>query len=159
MFLILLELSSQKYFFNLKIIIMKPIVFLLAFLLAIFGLTSFTTIEKPITQDICMTVDGINLDFTLVNKTGYDISDIYVGPSTQKEWGDDIMGQDVVLDGESVDVTFSADETDKKWDIYVTWVGYKSDEDVFWVGFDLSTISEITLYYDESTGKTWAVTK
>ena len=101
----------------------------------------------------CPTYD---LDFTLVNKTGYTIAHIYVAPTTQREWGDDIMGKDMLADGEEVDILFSTEEVAKKWDIYVTWDGYESDEDVFWIGFDLSKISKITLYYDASTNKTWA---
>jgi hypothetical protein len=79
-----------------------------------------------------------------------------VAPTTEREWGDDIMGKDMLAHGEEVDIIFSTDEVATKWDIYVTWDGYESDEDVFWVGFDLSKISIITLYYDAKTNKTWA---
>lgn len=97
-----------------------------------------------------------NLDFELINKTGYTIKDIYIAPTTEREWGDDIMGRDLLKHNESVDIVFDAGEVVTKWDIYVTWDGYESDEDVFWIGFDLSTISQITLFYNEKTGKTWA---
>ncbi len=97
-----------------------------------------------------------NLDFDLINKTGYTIKDIYVAPTTQREWGDDIMGKQLLKDGETVEISFDSGETAHKWDIYVTWDGYEADEDVFWIGFDLSIIEEITLFYNEKTGKTWA---
>ncbi len=100
----------------------------------------------------------LNLDFDLVNKTGYTIRDVYVAPTTQREWGDDVMGKEMLGDGETVEISFDRAETDKKWDIYVTWEGYNADEDVYWIGFDLSKISEITLFYDAKTGKTWAST-
>lgn len=135
---------------------MKKILFLFLALSSL-SLSSFTNPIKPVVKHVCD--ESQNLDFTLVNMTGYDISDVYVSPTSMKEWGDDIMGQDVVLNGESVDVSFHPAETDRKWDIYVTWVGYDASEDVYWVGFDLSKISEIALYYDEDTGKTWAITK
>lgn len=106
------------------------------------------------TVSIC---NEYNLDFELVNKTGYDINEIFVSPTKMKDWGEDIMGRDVLLDGESVDIAFDTEESERKWDIYVTWVGY--DEDVYWTGFDLSKISKITLYYNNKTGKTWAETE
>jgi len=105
------------------------------------------------------TEQGVNLDFTLINKTGYTIEHIYVAPTSQRNWGDNIMGKQLLLNGESVDISFDSQETAKKWDIYVTWEGYEADEDVYWVGFDLSEISEITLYYNAETGKTTAKTK
>ena len=122
------------------------------------GSTAFTTIENPIKNGNTTTICH-NLDFTLINETGYNISSIFVSPTTENEWGEDIMGRDLLNDGESVDISFHPGENDKKWDIYVTWEGYEADEDVHWIGFDLSTISEITLFKKKKTGKTWAVTK
>lgn len=131
----------------------------LLFGIVLLSLTSFTIAEKPGRQPNITHVNSINLDFTLVNKTGYDISEVFVSPTSEKEWGEDIMGKDILANGEVVNITFDGDEKIKKWDMYVTWDGYESDEDVFWLGFDLSVISEITLYYDNKTGKTWAETK
>jgi hypothetical protein len=104
-------------------------------------------------------VKAPNLDFELVNKTGYDISDVYVAPSKEREWGDDVMGKDILPNGESVEISFSRAETEKMWDMYVTWVGYDSEEDVFWTDLNLSKISKVTLYYDAKTNKTWAETE
>jgi len=69
------------------------------------------------------------------------------------------MGRDILASGESVEISFDTEETARKWDIYVTWVGYDSDEDVYWTGFDLSKISKITLFYNDKTGETWAETE
>lgn len=139
---------------------MKFFIFIVS-LFTVFGSTAFVTKNSPTPQSECITlnVNGRNLDFTLINRTGYTISNIYVAPTTQREWGEDIMGKDLLNDDEEVEIIFDADENVKKWDMYVTWDGYDSDEDVFWIGFDLSEISEIELFYEASTGKTWAVTK
>ena len=137
---------------------MKLFVFI-TMLFTMMGSTAFTLTEKsPITKE-GIHVKGTNLDFLLVNKTGYDIESIFVAPTTEREWGEDIMGVDMLEEGESVEITFDAGENTENWDIYVTWRGYEADEDVFWIGLDLSTISEITLFYDENTGKTWAESK
>ena len=52
-------------------------------------------------------VQNDKLDFTLVNKTGLTIVELYVSPTSDDSWGDDILGQDVLKDGEDVDITFS----------------------------------------------------
>ncbi len=100
-----------------------------------------------------------NLDFNLVNMTGYTIRDVYIAPTTQREWGEDIMGREFLEAGETVEITFDGGETETLWDIYITWEGYDPSEDRYWIGLDLSEISEVALYYDAETGKTWAKTK
>ena len=42
-----------------------------------------------------------------MNKTGLTIVELYVSPTSDDSWGDDILGQDVLKDGEDVDITFS----------------------------------------------------
>jgi len=36
-------------------------------------------------------------DFTLVNKTGYEILYVYVSPSDDAEWGDDVLGSEETI--------------------------------------------------------------
>ena len=37
-------------------------------------------------------------DFSLVNATGYEISELYVAPSQTSDWQEDVLGQDVLAD-------------------------------------------------------------
>jgi hypothetical protein len=46
-------------------------------------------------------------DFTLINGTSTVITHVYVGPSDSEDWGDDILGQDVLAPGESVFIYFT----------------------------------------------------
>jgi hypothetical protein len=98
----------------------------------------------------------VNLDFTLVNATGYDIEAIQVSPASAKNWGDNIL-EEVVADGDSVDISFHPEATAKKWDLQITWSD--GGEQVYWYNLDLSAISKITLKYNEETGKTTAITE
>jgi hypothetical protein len=94
------------------------------------------------------------LDFVLVNDTGYTIDKIFVSPTKTEEWGEDVMGQDQLEDGKSVKIHFNrAHEKDTKWDIKVV---FTDNENRFWTGLDLSTISEVTIHYknDHATA-TW----
>ena len=86
-----------------------------------------------------------DLDFKLVNKTGLTIEEVYVTPSDHDEWGEDIMGKDVLKNGESVDITFSRKETGCNWDLKIV----DSDKDeIEWEGFNLCKAEEITLKYE-----------
>ena len=45
-------------------------------------------------------------DFVLINNTGDVIDFIYVSPSNQTEWGDDVLGQDILENGAEVTILF-----------------------------------------------------
>lgn len=94
-----------------------------------------------------------NLDFTLVNKTGYVISEVYVSSAASNEWEEDVMGRDVLSNGERVDIEFERGSKGCKWDLKVV---YDDEEEATWKGFDLCSISEVTLRYDRKKGTTWA---
>lgn len=46
-------------------------------------------------------------DFTLVNGSGITLTHVYVSSSDDSDWGDDILGQDVLDPGQTVDIVFS----------------------------------------------------
>jgi hypothetical protein len=46
-------------------------------------------------------------DFTLVNGTSATtLVEVYVSPSSAADWQDDVLGQDVLLPGDSTDINF-----------------------------------------------------
>lgn len=45
-------------------------------------------------------------DFTVENNTGYDISHVYVSPTNSEDWGEDILGQDILENNAAVDIQF-----------------------------------------------------
>ena len=47
-----------------------------------------------------------NADFTLINKTGAQIDEVYVSAASAKNWGTDIMGPNAIAADASVDITF-----------------------------------------------------
>ncbi|MBL6852206.1 MAG: hypothetical protein ISS15_17235 [Alphaproteobacteria bacterium] len=92
-------------------------------------------------------------NFTLINDTGYTIREVYVSPVSTNSWEEDVMGQDELEDGQSVDITFPHHAGGCYWDLKVV---YDDDSDAYWKNFNLCTISEITLNYNRRSGKTWA---
>jgi uncharacterized membrane-anchored protein len=93
-------------------------------------------------------------DFTLTNKTGYDIESVYVVPSKQKNWGKDQLGKRTLNDGKSRDLSFDKNNSSCIYDMKIHWVGYGEDEDRIWEKIDLCEINKITLRYNEKTNVT-----
>jgi hypothetical protein len=91
---------------------------------------------------------GPVLDFSLINKTGLVLSEVYVSPSDSDEWGEDVMGRDVLANGATVDISFSRAETTCSWDLKVV---DSDNEDIVWEKINLCKASEITLKYENKT--------
>jgi len=96
------------------------------------------------------------LDFTLVNKTGVDIYEIYVAPiSDSKSWGPELLGKEPLLNGESIEITFDpGDFEDCKWDLKIKDTEGTS---LTWYDIDLCEYWQITIKYNFDTQKGTAV--
>ena len=92
-------------------------------------------------------------DFTLVNKSGYDITGFWVAPASGDTWGENILkGNAVVHDGGSLDIVFADADKTKNWNFSIT---DSKGKEWKWENksYDLTTISTITYSYKE--GKGW----
>jgi hypothetical protein len=87
-------------------------------------------------------------DFTLVNKTGYTLREIYISPAHKTKWGNDRMGNNTLGNGKSRLFKFS-DKASCEQDLKVVFDDDGSE--VVWEDFDLCTINKITLKYDRKT--------
>ncbi len=92
-------------------------------------------------------------NFSLKNRTGYTISEVYVSPTKSDEWEEDVMGRDVLADGDNVDIAFSRREHSCIWDVKVVFEDEISAE---WEGFNLCDVSTIAIFYDRKKDETWA---
>jgi hypothetical protein len=91
------------------------------------------------------------LDFVLVNRTGYQIDELYVGPTTSRSWGDDILGEDSLPDKQSVDISFDRNAATCNWDIKVVY----NDGDVSeFRNANLCRISRVMLFWNRQAGTT-----
>ncbi|WP_332118121.1 hypothetical protein [Azorhizobium caulinodans] len=93
-------------------------------------------------------------NFTLVNKTGYDIEKVFVSPSKSDDWEEDVLGKDTLDDGDSWEIKFHRATKTCKWDLKVVY----SDDDssAIWYDIDLCTVSKITIRYNRKSDKTTA---
>ncbi|MBY6260664.1 hypothetical protein EI613_01830 [Azospirillum sp. 412522] len=95
-------------------------------------------------------------DFTIVNKTGYPLKHIYVSENNNNSWDEDILGRDVLDDGEYFEVAFAKAEKTCKWDMKVV---YDDGESAVWQGLNLCQLSKLTLKWNKNTGVTSAQTE
>lgn len=97
-----------------------------------------------------------NLDFTLENKTGYPINEVYVSSAATNDWEEDVLGRDQLADDDGVEIQFDRGSKGCNWDLKVT---YEDGESAVWERLNLCEISSVTLRYDRNKGRTWAETK
>lgn len=93
--------------------------------------------------------------FTVVNATGYDIREVYVAPTRNNTWEEDVLGSDLLEDGQRTRIDFSKSEDTCLWDMKVV---YTDDDEATWQGLNLCEISTVVLHYDHRSGRTWADT-
>jgi hypothetical protein len=88
---------------------------------------------------------------TLVNSTGYTISEVYIAPARSKSWEEDVLGRDVLTDGDEVDIDFRRSENTCDWHLLVV---YDDGEQAVWDGLNLCQDWHYELFYNARTGDT-----
>mgnify|MGYP000657377680 FL=1 len=90
------------------------------------------------------------LDFKLVNKTGQTFYAVYLTDTDTEDWGEDILPDAMVEDGDVIDISFDYvdDETICTWDLKLT----EDESEETWVylnEIDLCGTKIVTIYIDE----------
>jgi len=90
-------------------------------------------------------------DFSLVNKSGHDITGFWIVPADSDTWGDDLLKGQPVANGDKIEIVFDEADKTKLWNFSITdnsgktWKWEKKD-------YDLTTISTITYTYKGEQG-------
>jgi hypothetical protein len=85
-----------------------------------------------------------NYTFTLVNKTGFEIIDLFFSPAAQKNWGDEVLTVDTIPDKEKLKINVTHKERSENWDILVNDEQGVSFQ---WKDLKLSEISTLVLTF------------
>lgn len=94
-------------------------------------------------------------DFTLINRTGYDISEVYISPAKADDWEEDILGsEDTLADGTQREIKFHRVGSTCKWDLKVVYD--EDDSTAVWHDIDLCEVSKITIKYNKKSDTTSA---
>jgi len=81
-------------------------------------------------------------NFTVLNRTGHVVVTLNVSASNEDSWGPDILGRDVLGDGESAEITFERGESQCLWDIRAT---YDDGDTTDMRGVNLCQVATVTL--------------
>ena len=95
-----------------------------------------------------------SLDFTLRNRTGYDIKAIFIGKAGNKEFHDRdeiLHGRRQLVDGHDLPITFQPQQQYEVWDMRVI---FEDDSSADFYELKLPEINKITLHYNRKMDKT-----
>ena len=81
-------------------------------------------------------------DFTITNHTGQAVMTLNVSPTSENSWGPDILGVDVLANGDSAEISFDRDQDECVWDIRVT---YEDGDTGDWRGINLCETTDVEL--------------
>lgn len=84
-------------------------------------------------------------DFRLYNQTGYTVREVYVSPTAENDWEEDILDVDTLADDQHVDVLF--DRRENSGCLYDLKLVYNDGDSEEWDRIDLCEISQITVSY------------
>lgn len=88
-------------------------------------------------------------DFTLHNNTGKAITHVYVSESSNPKWEEDVLGKDVLDNGDSWDIKFTGYGEDVcKFDVKI-----KTDDDAEWIVEDVNLCEMNDLKFSMEGGK------
>lgn len=87
-------------------------------------------------------------DIVLVNDTGLTIDSVFISSVSTNDWEEDILGVEILKDGEEAEINFHPDEEECNWDLMI-----KDEEGdaIYWRNLNLCKISKITLHYEDGT--------
>ncbi|MBQ9378014.1 MAG: hypothetical protein IJU05_09475 [Schwartzia sp.] len=83
-------------------------------------------------------------DFVLVNNTGYPIYKVNVSAASTNNWEEDILGSQILNNGEAIQVTFGVGNQ-QYWDINAI---FEDGSSIAWYGIDLLSVAQVTLNND-----------
>ena len=95
-------------------------------------------------------------DFTMINRSGYQINEIYVGPSSDPNWGRDLLGQNVLANGRTFNVTFSGNSNECRYDIKIV---YEDRDQSELRRVNLCLVNRVIMYWDRQRNNTRFVTE
>ncbi len=93
-------------------------------------------------------------DFVLVNKTGYEISEVYVSTTKTSNWEENVIGKNSLDDGDTRTIRFNNVDKTCMWDLKVVYE--EDDSSAVWKDINLCKTSKVTIRYNRKTDTTSA---
>jgi hypothetical protein len=94
-------------------------------------------------------------DFTMINKTGYSIREVYISAANRNAWGRDRLGENATLENNKSRLFKFRDRASCSQDIKVVFD--QNDAEVTWEDIDLCEVNKLTLKYNAKTKEVSAI--
>lgn len=92
-------------------------------------------------------------ELILVNRTGVDVYQLYMSPTGNEDWEEDLLEGEIFKDGTEIIIEYEGAE-DLLWDLLIMDAVGGTIE---WYELNLNVISQLTLYFNGE--KAWAEAK
>ena len=92
----------------------------------------------------CSGARPVRSDLTITNRTGSDVEALYLSPSDAPAWEENVLGHDVLRDGDTVAIRSNSRAQPPLWDLCVEAGPYRAE----WLRLERNRISEIALRFD-----------
>lgn len=92
-------------------------------------------------------------DFTITNRTGFQVDTIYVAEAGTRQWGNDVLGRDFLRPGEQAAISFARGIPQCHWDIMVK---YHDDTRAIWNDLNICEVARVALFWNPVTRLTVA---
>jgi hypothetical protein len=109
-------------------------------LVPLLAITVMTLVVAGSTQR----VSADERNFTLINASAITIIDVYVSAADLADWGDDILGRDVLYSGEEVNILFSRYDGESGQCLYDIKVIGENGEEGFLYAVNLCETTSVT---------------
>ncbi len=80
-------------------------------------------------------------DLVLTNLTGTPVEALYLSPADAPTWQENVLGRDVLRDGDTVEIRFTTSAKPRLWDLRAEGGGLRAE----WKSLDTSRVRKITL--------------
>ncbi len=92
-------------------------------------------------------------DFSIVNRTGFEIEGIYLSEAGTNRWGNNVLGVQTLVANGRVEVGFARSEPSCWWDLRVQ---YRDHGMAVWPRVDVCGLRRVALFWDQATRQTMA---
>lgn len=101
----------------------------------------FVAVLMTLAAGLAPTATPAIQDYGVINKTGMTITHLYLSPTNDDKWGDDILEKDVLANGEECGIEFDKDDEECAYDIKII-----DSKEVAWTvtNVDLCKFTKVT---------------
>lgn len=95
----------------------------------------------------------MKFNLTIVNHTGIDIYELYASETDTDDWEEDVLEDNILCNGDSINITFTITENDLEWDFAIKDINGKQYE-YYDLSFEGCNINGATLVLDSDGNAT-----